>query len=107
LTPGAACGKNTPSEAFVHDHGEGDCRQLFDLLSPFIDGELSGSPCDEIARHMACCEPCRRYIESLRATREVLHRMGQSEPVPSTEAKALLAECMKTVRAKFSDKGSP
>jgi anti-sigma factor (TIGR02949 family) len=91
----------------VHDHQEGDCRQLFELLSPFLDGELPGPPCDEIARHMACCEPCRRYVDSLRATREALRRMGQSEPVPATEAEALLAECMRTVRARLSEKGTP
>lgn len=89
----------------MHEHG--DCRQLFDLLSPFLDGELAGPPCDEIARHMADCQPCRRYIDSLRATRETLHRMGGSDPIPAGEADELLAECMRTVRAKLAEKASP
>ena len=105
LTPGAACGKNTP-------HRRNPCTTTVRRLQAALRPPLTlhrrralGSPCDGSRVHMAGCEPCRRYIDSLRATREVLHRMGQSEPVPSPRRRRFCAECMKTVRAKFSDEG--
>ena len=91
----------------MHDHGGGDCRQLFDLLSPFLDGELAGPPCEEIAKHMSSCAPCERYIASLRATRDTLRQMGGGDPIPSADAEEMLAECFRAVRAKLEAGGVP
>ncbi len=83
----------------MHDHG--DCRELFDLISPFLDRELDESTCEEIMRHMEACPPCQRYVESMRATREVLHRMGETDPVPAAEAEGLLRDCLNAVRSRL------
>ncbi len=86
-------------EACVHDHG--DCRELFDLISPFLDRELDEATCEEITRHMQACLPCRRYVESMRATRDVLHQMGEKDPVPAAEAEDLLRDCLSAVRPRL------
>ena len=52
----------------AHEHGSGRCRDLLERLSEYIDGELEASICDEIEGHLADCEPCVRFIRSLRST---------------------------------------
>ena len=91
----------------MHDHGEGDCRRLFELISPYLDGELEGASCSEIARHMAGCAPCERYIKSLRATRDTLRQLGRGETVPLPEADQILSECLRAVRARLGVEGLP
>ena len=82
----------------MHDHEGGRCRQLFDLISPYLDKELEEGSCEEIAQHMAGCEACRRYVESMRATKEVLHRLGERDEVPAGQADSLLQACLGSVR---------
>ncbi len=85
----------------MHDHEGGSCRQLFDLISPFLDRELEEGSCEEIAKHMAGCEACRRYVESMRATRELLHRLGQREEIAGDEADEMLRACLGSVRERL------
>jgi len=94
-------------EAEVHDHEPGECKQLFDAISPYLDRELDAPTCDDIARHMEDCAPCRLYIESIRATRETLHRLGETEELEAGEAEALLQECLKTFRAATQPRTDP
>lgn len=90
-----------------HDSGHGECKQLFDAISPYLDRELDGPTCEEIAHHMEHCEPCRLYIESIKATREVLRRLGGAEELDSRDAEALLKECLKTFRATVQPLDNP
>ncbi|HLE76825.1 MAG TPA: DUF4349 domain-containing protein [bacterium] len=41
-----------------------------ELLSPFLDGALSGREHDEVQRHVEGCAECRAHLESLRRTAE-------------------------------------
>ncbi len=91
----------------MRDHGQVHCRQIFDAISPYLDRELDESMCVELTRHMDGCEPCKRYLESIRATRDALRRMGEAEDLAGAEADALLQECLKTFRAKIETKDTP
>ena len=91
----------------MHDHGPGECKQLFDAISPYLDRELDAPTCDDIAHHMEDCAPCRLYIESIRATRETLHRLGQTEEFDAGEVEALLQECLKTFRSAIQPRTAP
>jgi anti-sigma factor RsiW len=52
------------------------CRQVFELLSEWLDGEVSPELAAEIDAHICSCPPCVQFLESLkrsvRATKEFL-----------------------------------
>lgn len=90
----------------MHDHGHGDCKKLFDAVSPYLDRELDAADCAEFTRHMEGCEPCKRYLESIRATRDALRRVGEAPDLPESEAQSLLDECLKTFRTKIESQST-
>lgn len=52
----------------AHDHGTGNCREIFERLSEYLDHELDPELCSKIERHLDGCEPCEAFLESLRRT---------------------------------------
>jgi anti-sigma factor RsiW len=57
------------------------CRELFERLSEYVDGELSQEICAEIQRHMDGCEPCVAFAKTLRKTADLCRRLT-SQPIP-------------------------
>jgi anti-sigma factor RsiW len=57
------------------------CRELFERLSEYVDGELSREICEEIRRHMEGCKPCVAFAKTLKTTAEMCRRLP-SRPVP-------------------------
>ncbi|MFB3829406.1 MAG: anti-sigma factor [Bryobacteraceae bacterium] len=51
-----------------HDHQSGSCKEVFALLSDYLDLELPPETCEEIREHLAGCPPCIEFAESLRKT---------------------------------------
>ena len=51
-----------------HEHGSASCREMLERLSEYLDGELGEPGCAEIEGHLHDCEPCVRFLQSLRAT---------------------------------------
>jgi anti-sigma factor RsiW len=69
------------------------CRELFERLSEYVDGELSQEVCEEIQRHMEGCESCVAFAKTLKKTAEACRRLP-SRPIPpdvAAELRALLA----------------
>lgn len=58
------------------------CRDVADLLSRKLEGEISADLCAEMERHLEGCERCRKQCESLQHTLAVCRRAG-SDPVPA------------------------
>jgi len=52
-------------------HDPERCREIFALLSQYLDLELPPEACREIEQHMAGCPPCVEFAESLRRTVEL------------------------------------
>jgi len=52
-------------------HDAERCREIFALLSQYLDLELPPEACREIEQHMAGCAPCVEFGESLRKTVEL------------------------------------
>lgn len=50
------------------------------MLSPYIDGQLSPSDREGMESHLEGCQACRRELESLRATVNLLHRVTMVSP---------------------------
>jgi anti-sigma factor RsiW len=61
-----------------HVHGGPECVALFARLSEYLDGELDPAACTGIEGHMADCERCREFLESLR--RAVAHVASMDSP---------------------------
>ena len=57
------------------------CRELFERLSEYVDGELSQQICEEIQRHMEGCEPCVAFAKTLKKTADLCRRLP-SRPIP-------------------------
>ncbi len=69
------------------------CRELFERLSEYVDGELSQEICQEIQRHMEGCDPCVAFAKTLKKTADLCRRLP-SQPIPpevAADLKALLA----------------
>ena len=65
-----------------HTHGMSmTCRDLFERLSEYVDGELSQEICEEIQRHMEGCAPCVAFAKTLKTTAELCRRLP-SRPIP-------------------------
>ena len=66
-----------------HDH---NCEEVFSLLSDYLNLELPPEACREVEEHLAGCDPCVEFAESLRKTVDLCRRYEPSEmPTPLTE----------------------
>jgi anti-sigma factor RsiW len=52
-------------------HNHGDCKEIFALLSDYLDLELPPEACGEIENHLKHCPTCIEFVESLRKTVQV------------------------------------
>ncbi|MBN1880677.1 MAG: zf-HC2 domain-containing protein [Deltaproteobacteria bacterium] len=62
--------------------GEGnptECDRFCELLSCYLDNELSSDKCRELERHMKECDICRGFFESFELTIELSHKIGGCE----------------------------
>ena len=65
----------------------GKCKEIFSLLSEYLNLELSPDACLEIETHLAGCPPCIEFAESLRKTVELCRRYQPIE-LPEPLAKS-------------------
>jgi anti-sigma factor RsiW len=77
------------------------CRELFERLSEYVDGELSQEICQEIQRHMEGCEPCVAFAKTLKKTADLCRRLP-SQPIPPE-----VAADLRTVLAAHLPKPNP
>jgi anti-sigma factor RsiW len=77
------------------------CKQIFAMLSGYLDGELSTKNCRQLKRHLKGCVPCIAYLESLKATVEACRRyQAPRAPAPSKRVRAALLAAAQRVREK-------
>jgi anti-sigma factor RsiW len=76
-----------------HHHNE-RCKEVFALLSDYLNLELPPEACQEIEAHIAGCSPCIEFAESLRKTVDLCRQYKLTElPAPlGEEAKTKLLE---------------
>ena len=78
-------------------HNSENCREVFALLSEYLNLELPAEACKQIESHLAECPPCIEFAESLRKTID-LCRSYQSKDMPeplSEQARAELENAWK------------
>jgi RNA polymerase sigma-70 factor (ECF subfamily) len=67
------------------------CKQIFAVLSEYLDAQLPEKNCRELERHLKGCQPCIAYLESLRTTVEACRRYkAPRAPALSKQVKAAL-----------------
>jgi len=49
------------------------CKEIFSMLSDYLNLELPPDACSEIESHLAGCPPCIEFADSLRKTVELCH----------------------------------
>lgn len=78
-----------------------NCREIFALLSSYLDVELPADACKAIETHLADCPPCIEFAESLRKTVELCREYRASDvPEPlASEAREQLMNAYKTMLA--------
>ena len=84
---------NAAAPAHGHDHSHEmsmTCRELFERLSEYVDGDLSQEICEEIRRHMEGCDPCVVFAKTLKTTADLCRRLP-SRPIPPEVAADLRA----------------
>jgi len=67
---------------------------MFAALSNYLDGELDDFSCEEIEAHLEKCEPCKKFLGSLRAAIQTCQQSPADCPNPQKAAvlrKQLLA----------------
>ncbi len=68
-----------------------DCREMLALLSEYLDGELPVGQMREFETHICDCEPCIRFVDSLRRTRDGAKELPATTPEPPPVPPELLA----------------
>jgi anti-sigma factor RsiW len=70
------------------------CKEVFALLSEYLDLEIPPERCEQIAAHIEGCAPCVEFLDSLRKTIELCreHRPAELPRPVRDEAKEQLRE---------------
>ena len=87
-----------------HIHDE-KCKQVFALLSEYLNLELPPEACAEIEAHIAGCSPCIEFADSLRKTVELCRRYRPAEmpqPIGDQAREHLLSAYRKMLAARTS-----
>jgi anti-sigma factor RsiW len=82
-----------------------DCREVFSLLSEYLDAELPSDACSEIEEHIQGCAPCVEFVESLRKSVDLCRAHAPEElPAPlAEEARQALREAYRKMLATRRD----
>lgn len=65
------------------------CRELAESASAYLDGELPAWRRLMVRLHVWMCAHCRRYVEQVRAVKEMLAAYGRTSTAPvSNELRA-------------------
>lgn len=58
---------------------DADCHEVRQLSSDYIDGDLRDADVKRVNRHLEWCPPCNAFIETLRATVNMLRNTPKRE----------------------------
>ena len=85
------------------DERTAKCKEIFSLLSDYLNLELPPDACQEIETHLAGCPPCIEFAESLRKTVELCRSYRPTElpePIGKQAREQLLDAYQKMLRAR-------
>jgi anti-sigma factor RsiW len=88
-----------------HERSE-KCKEIFSLLSEYLNLELPPDACREMESHIAGCAPCVEFTESLRKTVE-LCRQYKAEKMPEPLGTDARVQLLNAYRKMMSAKQNP
>jgi anti-sigma factor RsiW len=59
---------------------------MFAELSNYLDEQLDDSMCEQLAKHMDGCEPCKAFLATLETTIRQCRQMPKDSPNPRKAA---------------------
>ncbi len=65
------------------------CRQLAELITDYLDGELGLGDRLRFQLHLGMCKHCRAYLRQLKQTSTALHALAAEPPPPEVETELL------------------
>ena len=74
---------STPNDEIV-------CRELVELVTPYLEDVLPANQRAAVERHLAKCSGCRAYLEQMRQTIRAIGHIPH-EPVPADVRDEVLA----------------
>jgi predicted anti-sigma-YlaC factor YlaD len=81
----------------------GNCREILELLSDYLNLELPADACHQIEHHLSGCQPCEEFAESLRKTVNLCRQYRPSElphPISESARAELLAAYQKMLNSR-------
>ena len=76
-----------------------NCKDFFDFLNAYSDGELREKVRASFEKHMGDCPPCRDFLDGYEKTSHLAHRCSHDEEAreepPEALVNAILAACSK------------
>jgi predicted anti-sigma-YlaC factor YlaD len=84
----------------AHKHDE-SCKEIFAMLSQYLDRELSAESCECIEAHLADCPCCIDFLNSLKRTVKLCKCCAPAEALPplSPEVRDKMLAAYKTYLA--------
>lgn len=81
------------------------CRDLAEIASDYIDGELNGRQNLSVKMHLMMCKDCRTFIGNLRASSNLLsaHSSGRADEEFLRRIDERVSEALKTRRTRDKD----
>src|SRR6266404_7941510 len=67
------------------------CERTKSLLSPYLDGSVTGAQMQRLSEHLAGCRPCRHHFEALRQTQRLVVGLGRKKAPPELALRIRLA----------------
>jgi anti-sigma factor RsiW len=71
------------------DTDEVACRQVVELVTDYLEGDLPEPTRAAVERHLALCPPCVRYVKQMRSTAESLHEISVENISPAARDELL------------------
>jgi RNA polymerase sigma-70 factor (ECF subfamily) len=71
-----------------------NCKKYFEKISEYLDGEVDGSLCEKIERHLQDCQECQDCFESLKKTVGLCKKIPPEQVPP--EIRKRLRETLKS-----------
>ena len=81
------------------------CRDLAEIASDYIDGELGARQTLSVKMHLMMCQHCRTFIGNLRASTELMqaHSSGHPDEELLRRIDERVSEALKTRRPRDKD----
>ena len=76
------------------------CNETKFLFSSYLDGAVTGTEMQKVMEHLASCVVCRREYSALKATQQLLSRMGPRKAPPDLALRLRVAISQEVARAR-------